>query len=140
MGSGMEYATCDAAMIGLRLAALVAAAGSLTLANTGCTTQASEKAMTVNDWKSELDSRLVRGASAADVEAYLKAKGLENSGLIDNAELAHMGFDPNTFELKTMIRGTRKSLLVTTDLAATFIFDRDKKLIETRVEEVHTGL
>lgn len=90
--------------------------------------------------RSEIDTRLPRGAPVHDVEAWLAAKGMEHSGLIDNAKLAHMGHDPDTYEIRSIIRGTGGIALVHTDTQLTFIFDRAQKLIEYRIASVHTGL
>lgn len=112
---------------------------SLGAAAAACQSGAGVKEVDVAGLKSELDAQLPTGSSSADVEGYLRRNGMTHSGLIDNAKLAHMGFDPNTFELKSIVRNTKRSTFVKTDIAVTFVFDRAKRLIETRVAEVHTG-
>jgi hypothetical protein len=134
----MEQPIRDASIRTGKLSILVLA-GCLALASISCTSKPSNKAMTAAELKMELDKKLAVGSSASDVERYLAEAGLEHSGLIDNAELAHMGFDPDSFEMKTIIRGARKPSLVTTDIAASFVFDRNKKLTAITVNEVHTG-
>lgn len=105
-----------------------------------CQQQPRSKPITTAALKAEVDARLAQGSTSSDVEAFLGGKGMTHSGLIDNSKLAHIGADPNTFEIKSLVRGTRSSALVTTDTPITFVFDREKKLIDTRVAEVHTGL
>jgi hypothetical protein len=94
----------------------------------------------VESMQSELNKALPKGTDSAAVEKYLTDKGFEHSGIIDNADSAHMGADPETLELKSIIRETKKSAMATTDIAMTFTFDRDKKLTDIAVKEVHTGL
>ena len=96
--------------------------------------------MTVATLKAEFDGNLPVGTPMAAVETYLAKKGMGSSGEIDNAKLAHIGGDPSTYSLKSMVRNTRKSLLVTTDISVSFTFDRDKLLRSIEVTEVHTGL
>lgn|GEM_PF-6511234 len=90
--------------------------------------------------EAEIAERLPKGTSSTDVEAWLGNKGLSHSGLIDNAKLAHMGFDPDTYEIKALIQASAKPALVRTDTQLTFIFDRERRLIEAQVAPVHTGL
>jgi hypothetical protein len=90
--------------------------------------------------KNELEARLPMGSSSDQVEAYLAEQGLSHSGLIDNAKLAHMGLDGETYEIKSIVRGGGGPALVRTDTSLTFVFDRARKLAQIRVEPVHTGL
>ena len=96
--------------------------------------------MTVATLRADIDADLAEGASPSEVEAFLTKKGIEHSSLYDNAKLTHMGGDPNTYEIGSIVRNTRRSLFVTTDIRAVFTFNREKKLIRIVVEEVHTGL
>jgi outer membrane lipopolysaccharide assembly protein LptE/RlpB len=89
--------------------------------------------------QTQLQSALPLGASAQAVEAYLVANGYDPSGLIDNKTMAHMGKDPTTYEVLSIVRATRTSLFVRTDLQLTFTFDQAKKLTAIKVAEVHTG-
>lgn len=105
-----------------------------------CAPQIGEtKAMSSQQLQSQLESDLPLGQTAAQVEVYLKDKGYENSGLIDNAELAHMGADPDSFAIKSIVRSKGGAALVSTDVSMTFSFDRDKKLTAIEVKDVHTG-
>ena len=96
--------------------------------------------MTVATLKTEFDNNLPAGTSMAVVDAYLEKKGLGSSGEIDNATMAHIGRDPSTYELETIVRNVRRSIFVTTDISITFTFGRNRLLQSTKVEEVHTGL
>ncbi|MCJ2188970.1 hypothetical protein [Novosphingobium beihaiensis] len=89
--------------------------------------------------KAEIAEQLPRHTPAAKVEAWLAARELPHSGLIDNTNLAHMGFDPETYEIKALIRGSAKPALVRTDMQLVFVFNRERRLIESRVTPVHTG-
>ena len=96
--------------------------------------------MTVATLKTEFDNNLPAGTPMAVVETYLEKKGLGSSGEIDNATMAHIGRDPSTYELETIVRNVRGSIFVTTDISITFTFGRDRLLQSTKVEEVHTSL
>ena len=97
------------------------------------------EAVTVKSIEAEISDTIAKGSSVAEVEDFLSAKGYEHSELIDNAKLAHMGFDPDTYEMKAMIRDVRSTGMVSTGISMTFVFDREKLLIDQRVEEVNTG-
>ncbi len=108
-----------------------------------CSTTAPIKS---EDVSKELNSALPDGSSFDAVSAYLNNKGyndgstISGDDLIDNATNVNMGSDPNTYELKSIIRDVRKSMLVSTSITMTFVFDREKRLIDIRVKDVHTGL
>ncbi len=105
-----------------------------------CSNTPKPEKMTVDILQSQLDTALPTGTDMVKVERYLAENSFEKSDLIDNAEGAHMGADPETLELRTIVRNTKKSLLVTTDITMVFTFDRSKKLKNIAVKEVHTGL
>jgi hypothetical protein len=134
MGTSMERTTA----LNRYLRAILAIGGTMLLM--ACSADQEAKPMTPQSLKSELDRDLKTGASFETVAAYLTEKGFEHSGLIDNANQAHLGGNPETFEIKSIVRKTKKSVLVTTDIAITVIFDRSKKLTAIAVKEVHTGL
>ncbi|RZF59016.1 hypothetical protein EWE75_24135 [Sphingomonas populi] len=88
----------------------------------------------------QIAEKLPRGTPASAVEAWLASQSLTHSGLIDNAELAHMGGDAATYEIKALVSGSAKPALVRTDTQLTFVFDRERRLIRSQVAPVHTGL
>jgi hypothetical protein len=112
----------------------------------GCSAIASQDATTASQLQAQLSSDLPVGTDATKVIGYLNEMGYTDGhsyseqDLIDNAGQAHLGADPATFGLKAIIRKTKKSALVSTDMAMTFTFDRDRKLTVIDVKEVHTGL
>lgn len=122
------------------LVASVAALGCAAMGTAACGSETGGAKVTVAGLKADLDAHLPPGSRSSEVEAYLAHKGIEHSGLTDMAKSAHMGFDPDTYEMYSMVRNVRRSFFVTTDIRAVFVFDREKKLLRTRVEEVHTGL
>ncbi len=101
---------------------------------------ASNSKYTLETIQSELNRDLPKGTDSQVIEKYLIDKGFEHSGIIDNAGSTHMGADPETLELRSIIRETRKNMLVTTDIAMIFTFGRDHKLRNISVKESHTGL
>jgi uncharacterized protein YllA (UPF0747 family) len=119
---------CLAVMIGL--AASVSA----------CNNDSNGQPMTPQMLQSVLEKDLAKGISAADAEAYLVKQGYEQSGLIDNKTQGHLGVNPEAFEIRAIIRNTRKSMLVKTDMAIRLEFDREQKLSLIEVKEAHTGL
>jgi hypothetical protein len=134
MGTSMERA------ITLKNIFRILAFMGLTASLSSCLPASNAGKYTVESLQTELDRALPKGTDMAKVDSYLADRGFGSSGLIDNAEMAHMGFDPETYELRSIIRETGKSLLVTTDIAMVFTFDREKKLKNIAVNEVHTGL
>lgn len=138
MGSRMEYATAHAAMkLGYSMLALLTLVAPTM---SSCNAAEKDKAVTVSALQSELDSDLPKGTPMSVVDAYLTKKGFGSSGEIDNAKMAHIGKDPSTYALKTIVRNVDKSFFVTTDISVTFTFGRDKFLRSIEVQEVHTGL
>lgn len=134
----MEHAIANATMkrLGLSVFALLIA----TQFTASCGAAGKDRAVTVIALQTEFDQSLPKGTPLATVESYLKKKGFGSSGEIDNAKLAHMGGDPSTYSLETIVRNVRKSVFVTTDISVTFTFGRDRLLRSTTVKEVHTGL
>ncbi|MEJ2409795.1 MAG: hypothetical protein P8Y58_05335 [Novosphingobium sp.] len=120
----------------LALATVLAGTTAITAA---CQQQAETGMVPEAKIKAEIAAQLPKHTPASAVEAWLATKGFAHSGLIDNASLAHMGFDPETYEIKALIHGPSKPALVRTDIQLIFIFDREHRLIETRVTPVHTG-
>lgn len=110
------------------------------LSMTACSQEPRNDHVTVASLRSEINDALAVGASPSDVKTFLAKKGIEHSSLIDNAKHVSTGSDPNTYEIGSIVRNTSRSLFVTTDVRAVFTFSRDKKLLRTKVEEVHTGL
>jgi hypothetical protein len=88
----------------------------------------------------QIGKDLPAGSSVETVEAWLAAHDLSHSDVIDNAALAHMGRDAGTYELRTLIRGPAPLALVRTDTQIVFVFDRGRRLLESRVAPAHTGL
>ena len=91
----------------------------------------------------QLDAAITRdvppGSTAVQVLAFLDAQNIEHSALIDQANQKHMGKDPNVKIISAIIRDTEKGALVSGNLAVTFRFDRDDRLIGHDVEQVNTG-
>jgi hypothetical protein len=138
MGSGMEYATTDATVKQRHLILLAFLIAIPTISS--CSATGKDGFVTVATLKSEFDNDLPVGTPMSAVEAYLAKKGIGSSGEIDNATMAHMGKDPSTYALKSIVRNVRKSAFVTTDISVSFTFGRDKLLQSIEVKEVHTGL
>jgi hypothetical protein len=139
----VEYSASDAEMKMHFLCAVM----SFAILISACTGNSSMPKPTVKSLSSEFQNNLPDGVGVDAVISYLNKTGYGdepgkyNSGdLIDNANNAHLGLDPNTYELKSIIRDVRKSMFVTTNISITFVFDREKRLTDIRVEEVHTGL
>jgi hypothetical protein len=134
----MEHAASPAALRRFRLIAaaglLGAGAGMATACGQGGETTVTQRA----ELEREIAAALPTGSSIDAVTAWLAARGFGHSGLIDNAALAHMGADPATYELKSILRGDRGTI-VRTDTQLSFVFGRDRRLIAARVTPVHTG-
>lgn len=99
----------------------------------------SKPAVTVETLQANVAQRVPTGSSVGTVEAYLATLGLQASSLVDNANYVATGADPATFELFAKVEDVRRSLTVTTDIQLRFLFDRQKRLLSTRIGEVHTG-
>ncbi len=105
-----------------------------------CSAAEKDRAVSVEALQTEFADNLPKGTPMSVVDDYLTKRGLGSSGEIDNAKMAHIGKDPSTYALETIVRNVHKSFFVTTDISITFIFGRDKLLQSINVEEVHTGL
>jgi hypothetical protein len=96
--------------------------------------------MTAESLKTEISTALPGGSSVAEVMAYLDNRKIEHSSLVDQANMAHMGFDPNVQTISAIIRNVERKGLITGDLTIAFRFDRAQKLSGFDVKPVYTGL
>jgi hypothetical protein len=133
----MEHAASYAKMTPWRL--LIPAFLIMALTISSCSATGKDQSVTVAALQTEFDSDLPKGTPMSVVDGYLTRKGFGSSGEIDNAKMTHIGKDPSTYELKTIVRNVSRSFFVTTDMSITFTFGRDKLLKSIEVKEVHTG-
>jgi hypothetical protein len=102
--------------------------------------KAAENAMTKKaDLESAIASELPNGSSVDQVFAFLKARNIEHSQLIDQADQKHMGKNPDEKIVTAMIRDTQKGVFVSGNLSITFRFDKADKLVGSLVENINTG-
>jgi hypothetical protein len=122
-----------------RLWLFIMAAGAA-IAVTACSKSESKAGvMTAETLKTDISAALPGGSSVDDVIAYLDSRKIEHSSLIDQANMAHMGFDPNVQTISAIIRNVERKGLVTGDLTISFRFDRAQKLSGFDVKSVYTG-
>jgi hypothetical protein len=95
--------------------------------------------MTAESLKTEISMALPAGSSVSDVIDYLDSRKIEHSEVVDQANMAHMGFDPNVQTISAIIRNVERKGLITGDLTMSFRFDRAQKLSGFEVKPVYTG-
>jgi hypothetical protein len=122
-----------------RLWLFILAAGTA-IAVTACSKSESKAGvMTAEALKTEISTVLPAGSSVSAVINYLDSRKIEHSELVDQANMAHMGFDPNVQTISAIIRNVERKGLITGDLAMSFRFDRAQKLLSFEVKSVYTG-
>jgi hypothetical protein len=89
--------------------------------------------------KTEISMALPAGSSVSDVIDYLDSRKIEHSEVVDQANMAHMGFDPNVQTISAIIRNVERKGLIKGDLTMLFRFDRAQKLSGFEVKPVYTG-
>jgi hypothetical protein len=110
------------------------------IAVTACSKSESKAGlMSAESLKTEISTALPGGSSVADVITYLDSRKIEHSSLVDQANMAHMGFDPNVQTISAIIRNVERKGLITGDLTISFRFDRAQKLSGFDVKPVYTG-
>jgi hypothetical protein len=119
-----------------KYAALMVAAVS------GC----SSETPTLDSVRKDVAANLPVGSSVDQVVAYLNKAGHGDTpgkhsaaDLQDNAKNGHLGANPETFDLVSIIRNVRKVFPVKYDITLKFIFDRQKRLKSVEIKEVGTG-
>ena len=95
--------------------------------------------MSADSLKTDISAALPGGSSVAEVVSYLDERKIEHSSLIDQANMAHMGFDPNVQTISAIIRNVERKGLVTGELTISFRFDRANTLLGFDVKPVYTG-
>jgi hypothetical protein len=95
--------------------------------------------MNADALRTDISAALPSGSSVAEVINYLDTRKIEHSALVDQANMAHMGFDPNVQTISAIIRNVERKGLITGDLAISFRFDRAQKLSGFDVTSVYTG-
>jgi hypothetical protein len=95
--------------------------------------------MTAEALKADISKAVPMGSSADDVIQFLENRKIEHSPLVDQANMKHMGFDPNVQTISAIIRNVERKGLVSGDLAISFRFDRAQKLSDFDVKSVYTG-
>jgi hypothetical protein len=110
------------------------------IAVTGCSkSEPKAGVMTAESLKTEISTALPAGSSVSAVINYLDSREIEHSELVDQANMAHMGFDPNIQTISAIIRNVERKGLITGDLTMSFRFDRAQKLSSFEVKSVYTG-
>lgn len=85
--------------------------------------------MTVGRVQSLIDSALQKNADRGEVEKFLQKNGIPYSPAIGNSNV-----------INASIQGTSKSFLITGSIFIVFTFDANARLIDSKVNEVYTGL
>lgn len=115
-------------------------AASALIAISACSKSESKAGlMTADSLKTDISAALPSGSSVTEVVSYLDGRKIEHSALIDQANMTHMGFDPNVQTISAIIRNVERKGLVTGDLTISFRFDRASKLLGFDVKPVYTG-
>ena len=112
----------------------------IAISGTACSKSESKTdTMSADSLKTDISAALPSGSSVADVVSYLDNRKIEHSSLFDQANMAHMGFDPNVQTISAIIRNVERKGLITGDLTISFRFDRTSKLLSFDVKLVYTG-
>ena len=102
----------------------------------GC---AQAEPMTVIELEKRLTAELPMGTPVEEVAAYINANGFSSDGVVGVDDVRPIKNRPGFSDLLAMLRGVRKSGIVSTALQMQFIFDEAGKLVELSVREIHTG-
>jgi hypothetical protein len=89
--------------------------------------------------KADISAAVPIGSGTDAVIQFLESRKIEHSPLVDQANMKHMGFDPNVQTISAIIRNVERKGLVSGDLAISFRFDRAQKLSDFEVKSVYTG-